>query len=113
MTLKILLGIVGYFWGGWALYVLVMGIFRLHLAKKLNKAGYVLGAPFMAIGLVLNFLGNITICALLFLDPPRELFISRRLKRYVRTRTDWRHKVAVWVCQNALDPYDAKDGDHC
>lgn len=102
-----------YVWGGWAIYVLVMAIYRLHLAKKLTTAGYVLAAPFAAIGFALDVMGNFTLCLLLFMDWPREWTITGRLKRYLRGQKGWRYDVACWICTNALDPFDAQDGAHC
>lgn len=107
------IGFLVYVWLGWGLYVMVMALYRLHLAKMLSRPSYVLAAPFVAIALVLDFVGNATLCWLLFLDPPREWLISKRLRRYIYGEKDWRHDIACWICTNALNPFDAHGGDHC
>lgn len=108
-----LLLLLAYVWGGWAIYVLVMAIYRLHLAKKLTMVGYVLAAPFAVVGLALDVLGNFTLCWILFLDRPRQWTITSRLKGYIAQGRGWRHDVACWICRNALDPFDAQGGAHC
>lgn len=108
-----LISLLLYVWGGWGLYVMLMAIYRLHLAKMLSRDSYVLAAPFVVIGLVLDFVGNVTLCWLLFLDPPREWLVSKRLRRYIYGKKDWRHDIACWICTNALNPFDARGGEHC
>lgn len=113
MIMVWMLSLVAYVWGGWGLYVLMMAIYRLHLAKKLTTTGYVLAAPFALTGFVLDVLGNFTLCWLLFLDWPREWTITGRMQRYIRAGKGWRHDVSCWICKHALDPFDANGGAHC
>ena len=47
----------------------------------------------------------------LFLDIPRELILSPKLKR-LKVKGGWRGKVATWVCRYVLNPFDP-DGHHC
>lgn len=108
-----LLWLLAYVWGSWGLYVIVMAVYRMHLMKKLSPPSYILAAPFALLGFALDVLGNGTLCWLLFLDAPREWTITGRLQRYMAQPAGWRRETAKWVCANALDPFDARDGDHC
>jgi hypothetical protein len=103
--------IVAWLWCFYALYALVMGVYRAHLAQRLSPFAYALLAPFVALGFVVDVLTNITIATLLFGEPPRELLLTTRLQRYI-TGTGWRRNVAAWVCDTLLDPLDPR-GEHC
>jgi len=63
-----------------------------------------------AAGWVLDIVLNVLLFSVLFLDYPRELTITNRLRRYLRSRTGWRYKAADWICKNMLEPIDCK---HC
>lgn len=108
-----LLLLLAYVWVGWGMYVLMMALYRLHLSKKLTTTGYVMAAPFALCGIVLDVVGNFTLCLFLFMDWPREWTITGRLKRYLRRGKGWRFDIACWICRNALDPFHAADGTHC
>lgn len=64
---------------------------------------------FVGLGLVLDALYNLIAGTLMFLDPPRELLFTSRLKRY-RAGTGWRARLAGWFCRELLNPYDP---GHC
>lgn len=99
-------------WLLWALYVLVMGLYRAHLQDRLTPSTYLLGAPWLAIGVAVDVLVQITFASLIFLEPPRELMVTDRLQRHSRAAQGWRHRLAVWICQHLLDPFDPT-GSHC
>lgn len=98
-------------WCFYVLYVLVMGVYRAHLAQRLSLVAYVLLVPFVVLGFVVDVLTNIVIASVLFADPPRELLLTTRLQRYVNG-AGWRRTVAAWVCDTLLDPLDPR-GEHC
>lgn len=110
MTLA-LLAPLAYLWLLWALYVLVMGLYRAHLDKRLGRTARVLGAPFLIVGWAMDVACNVTFAALLFLEPPRELLVTTRLKRHMKG-SGWRRSVARWICSKLLDPFDPS-GSHC
>jgi len=100
-------------WLFFTVYVLVMGIYRAHLSGRLNRFARVLLFPWVALGYVADVVLNATLASVLFLDPPRELLVTTRLKRYIRrARWTWRGRVSWWVCEHMLDVFDPK-GDHC
>lgn len=107
----ILLYTILYLWCFWALYVLVMGLYRAHLNHKLSKFIYFLAAPFLLLGLIVDFLANITLASIVFLDIPREWLVTARLKKYV-PKDNWRGKLARYICDNLLDIFDPT-GNHC
>lgn len=94
----------------WAFYLLAMSLIQAKRAGKLSRVATVLGYPLVAIGLVFDFALNV-VASVVFLDPPRELLLTIRCNRYIDTYTDWRHTVAMWLCQNLLDPFEI--GGHC
>lgn len=96
----------------WGLYVLVMGLYRAHLQKRLTRATYVLGLPFLLIGGVVDVFMNLTVASIVFADPPRQWLVTTRLITYVECESGWRFKLANWVCNNLLDVFDPS-GNHC
>ena len=103
--------LIVWLWCFYALYAMVMGVYRAHLAQRLSRVAYALLAPFVALGFVVDVLTNITIATVLFAEPPRELLLTTRLQRYVGG-SGWRKAVATWVCDALLDPLDPR-GEHC
>lgn len=99
-------------WGFWGLFVLIMGLYRAFLNKRLGTASRILGAPFLLAGASLDVLCNMTLASLLFLEAPHEWTVSQRFSRYISSDSGWRKDVASWVCNNLLDPFDPT-GKHC
>lgn len=112
MTAQIALLVPLYLWVFWYAYVLVMGLYRAHLDKRLGPIAYVLAAPVLVVGFALDVIANATIAWIVFLDRPRELLVTRRLKRYMAGRDSWRQRLAHAVCSRLLDPFDPT-GRHC
>lgn len=92
----------------WLFYVAIMHLIqvrdRLHPIAKIHA--YVLAG----IGVTLNAILNIVVATVLFADLPREPGLTKRLKRYKKGPEGWRKKVAVWICEHALDQFDS---GHC
>lgn len=107
----ILLYAILFLWLFWAVYVLVMGIYRAHLARRLTPVTMALGLPFVAIGFAMDVLANITVASVVFLEPPREWLVTDRLQRHIK-RGRWRGALAGWVCDHLLDVFDPKE-NHC
>ncbi len=106
-----LLYLFAFLWLFWAVYVLVMGIYRAHLAGRLRGLARVLGLPLVVFGYLMDVFANLTVATLVFLEPPREALVTTRLIRLQRT-WGWRGRLANWVCNNLLDPFDPT-GNHC
>ena len=103
---------LAFLWAFWAMYVLVMGIYRAHLAKRLTAVTLCLSAPFIVVGYLMDVVANQTDASLVYLAPPRELLVTSRLQRYVAQERGWRFRIANWICNHLLDVFDPS-GDHC
>jgi len=103
---------LAFLWAFWAMYVLVMGIYRAHLAKRLTAVTLCLSAPFIALGYLMDVIANLTVASLVFMEPPRELLVTARLQRYVASGKGWRFTIADWICNHLLDVFDPS-GNHC
>ena len=103
---------LAFLWAFWAMYVLVMGIYRAHLSKRLTAVTLCLSSPFIAAGYLMDVVANLTIASLVFLEPPRELLVTSRLQRYVAQENGWRFRIANWICNHLLDVFDPS-GNHC
>lgn len=111
-VLHAVVGVALWVWGFWALYVLVMGLYRAKLDGRLTGVALWLGWPWYAFGWAVDLLSNIFLATVLFVDPPRELMVTIRFQRYMRGPDGWRKVVASWVCTNLLDYFDPT-GKHC
>ena len=65
-------------------------------------------APAVLIMLTTDFLMQITLASVVFLDVPREFLVTQRLQRY---RADAypvgiRKNMATWICTKLLNPFD-------
>jgi hypothetical protein len=97
----------------WGLYLLVMGLYRAKLDGRLTRTSMILGAPYLALGYVCDFVANMTVATIVFLEWPREVLVTSRLTRHLKSGgPSWRHHIAHWVCKKLLDPFDPK-GEHC
>jgi hypothetical protein len=108
----IALSLLLYLWGFWAAYVLTMGIYRAHLAKRLTGVNLALALPLVALAYLMDIATNLLIAPLVFADLPREWLVTDRLVRYKAGGEGWRYKLASAICEGLLDPFDPT-GDHC
>lgn len=97
----------------WCLYVLVMGLYRAHLAGRLRGLNRVLAWPVVIAGALIDVVANLTVASLVFWERPREWLVTHRLARHVNTGTGWRHRLARWICDSLLDPFDPTIDGHC
>lgn len=104
--------VLAFLWAFWAMYVLVMGIYRAHLAKRLTPVTLALSLPFVALGYVMDVLANVTIASVVFIEFPQEALVTERLKRHITNNTGWRQSLASYICDNLLDVFDPS-GNHC
>lgn len=104
--------IIAYLYAFWCAYVLVMGIYRAHLAHRLVGLNKAMAMPVVAIAYAMDVAANWVIAPLVFLDMPREALVTARLIRYKRGDYGWRRRVADFICDHLLDVFDPT-GDHC
>jgi hypothetical protein len=91
------------------LYVAVMGIMQAYDAKRLKWPVYPFAITTFVLGVLLDFVVNVTLFTLLFLEFPRHWLITKRLASHIGKDT-WRGKLARWICDNFLHPFDE---GHC
>ena len=94
-----------------AIYILVMGIHRAHLSKRLSGPVLWLCMPMVALGYAMDCLFNLTIASLVFVERPKEWLLTARLQRHL-AGIGWRAKLAHLICDHLLDPFDPTD-KHC
>lgn len=88
-------------------YVAVMSLKRKW--DQLSTRAKIAAAPQIIIGFVLNFILNL-LASPIFLELPREMGLTGRLKRHRRKGSGYRLRLADSLCENWLNPFD--DG-HC
>ena len=67
----------------------------------------------LPVGLLADVLFNFTWGSIIFLEPPKELLMTTRLKRHLADhKKDWRDRNANWFCKEFLNVYDPT-GKHC
>lgn len=103
----------GYFlaFATWLFYLSSMAL----LARKdeMSMVARYHAYPIIAIGLALDFLLQMVVGTIAFLDWPREWLLSPRLSRYRHDPDEtWRRDLACWICRNLLDQFDPH-GQHC
>lgn len=96
----------------WVQYLSIMNLKRNR--DKLTKPAKVIAYPLLVIGLITDMIYNIVVGSILFVEPPKELLFTSRLKRHINESTGWKQKLALWFCKNFLNPFDPDpDGNHC
>ena len=103
---------LAYLYAFWLVYIVVMGAYRAHIAKRLSLVATVLLAPVIAVGVVMDVATNLVIAPLIFLERPHEWLVTSRLIRYLNTDSGWRKAMAKALCSNLLDIFDP-NGVHC
>lgn len=102
--MKLLL-IIPAVWLLWVFFVAVMHLKELRDAGTLTTAQKVFGYPALVIGLVLDFLVNVVVASILFLELPDEWLVSGRLWR-LSQGGGWRAKLATAIRSQLLDSAD-------
>lgn len=92
------------------MYIASMGMIRAHKEQKLNNILWALCIPFVILALIIDFINNIIIFTILFLELPKELLVTDRLKRHVNKDT-LRGKISRWFGEFLLNPFDPT-GNH-
>jgi hypothetical protein len=105
-------GVCVFLWVFWYLYILVMGLYRAHLVKKLTKFTYALALPALLIGYAMDVTANVFIAPIVFREMPAEWLVTTRLTRYIAGPCGWRKVRAQEICASFLDYFDPR-GSHC
>lgn len=96
----------------WVRYLAVMHLQEVRDAGLIHQDAVILAKTVLYTGLLADVLYNLTWAMVLFLDPPRELLVTTRLKRYKYgangspPETGWRLRRTDWFAEILLDDYD-------
>lgn len=97
----------------WIFYLAIMNLSRADQAHQLRPVALALGIPVLVVGYTMDALINVLVLTVLMLELPRELTVSERLGRHLRSLSGgWRYRVSRWVCVELLDQFDPT-GKHC
>lgn len=88
----------------WILFLAVMNLQRARDAGTLSPVALTFGKIILAVGLILDCLGNFAVLTVLFLEIPNEFLITPRIQRHVNG-DGWRKKLAVWFAVNLLNGF--------
>lgn len=88
----------------WIFYLAVMNLSQAKNKGTLSKVAKFFGTPVLFIGLLVDLLCNILL-SVVFLDIPRELTVTARLKRYSKG-SGWRKSAALRLADDMLDDFD-------
>lgn len=94
-------------WFLWILYVAMMNVKAAIIKNNLPWQAKLMVYPTSAIFDIIEIIANIFVCTLIFLDIPKEITVSNRLRRYVAKpeRYGWRLSIVNFV-KPMLDPFD-------
>lgn len=99
-------------YGTLTMYWAIMNFSRAKIAGTLPTWALRIGYPLLMVGYLMDFLLNVFIVSWIFFEVPRELLVTARLSRHIKTESGWRKTLATWLCKNLLDWADPK-GCHC
>jgi hypothetical protein len=104
----------------WIFFLAVMNLMQARDEGKLPVWAHRLGMPILIAGVLIDVIVQITLACVIFLEPPRELTVSGRVKRWVegpyfsgpptKGIRWWRYSVALWIRSNLLKPFDRSGG---
>ena len=89
----------------WIFFLAVMNLQRARDAGMLSHTAVLLGTPVIGMGYLVDALVNVFVMTFVFLELPRELTVTSRLKRHVAAQDGWRSTLSMWFIP-ILDPFD-------
>ena len=86
---------------------------RPNQIRSKSKILYYIAVAAGYLGFILDVFYNVTIGTVLFLQLPKDVTLSLRLKRIRKEKQQgWRRKLADTICDHVLNPHDPT-GYHC
>ena len=94
-------------WALWILYVAMMNVKGVTLDDHLPWQAKLLVYPTIVVFDIVEFIANVFACTILFLDLPKEITVSDRLRRYAADpeKYGWRLVIVNFI-KPMLDPFD-------
>lgn len=108
--LMITLSLVFGFYFLWVHFLAVMKLQDVLLRGELKGQPYLVGRAVLTVGLLADLIWQILPATFQYLDWPRELTVSGRIKRLCNTGTGWRKEKAEKFRDTWLKPYDSTGG---
>jgi hypothetical protein len=107
ISLSLIVFILLTLWALWVLYIAMMNVKRVVSTRELPWQAKLLVYPTMAVFEVVEFIANVFVCTIIFLDLPKELHVSDRLRRYYKrpAKYGWRLYIVLFI-KPMLDPFD-------
>lgn len=102
---------LGSLWLLWVFFLAVMALKRANDDGAIHKGSYTyyLAMSVLFVGWVLDFVVNMTVATVLFLEVPFELTLTARCEHYM-SKIGYRGNMARRICK-LLDPFQI--GGHC
>jgi hypothetical protein len=118
------LGALGLAYGLWIHFLAVMNLLEARRAGTLTKTAERLGMPVALVGYIADVLAQFTVAVIFFVELPKEITVSARVKRWVegppllgylsgpptKGLNGWRYSLALWLRVNLLKPFDRSGG---
>jgi len=100
------------FWLLWVFFLAVMELRAARDAGLINRQAdcYYLALSVLFVGYIIDFLVNVFVASVIFLEPPFEMTVTARVTRWKKDE-GIRGKIARWICAKLLDPFQV--GGHC
>ena len=98
------------FWLLWVLFLATMNLAQAKSEGKLKSFALWAGYTVLAVGLLVDFIVQITVATVLWLELPRELTVSGRVERLCREGHGYRLALAMWFRRVLLAPFDRSGG---
>lgn len=107
-------GLITYLVSFWYAYILIMGLYRAHLAGRLTGLAKWLAYPAVIVGWLMDWFANVFIASIIFGELPQSFseLVTQRLTRYKNGNYGLNSIRAEWICVNLLDVFDPT-GTHC
>lgn len=96
----------------WVYYLAVMCLKQANDKTPLSGFTKIMAWTVLYPGLLLDFLANVFVMSVLFVELPKEWVVTVRLSRHIKDENGWRKSLAKWFCFNLLDRFDPS-GCHC
>lgn len=97
-------------WALWVLFLAVMNLKQSQDAGQLRGFALYAGHTVLFVGLLVDLFVQLTVATVIWLELPRELTVSERVDRLVRTGHGFRHDLAMWFRKTLLAPFDRSGG---
>lgn len=98
------------FWALWVLFLATMNLGQAKAEGKLHGFALWAGYTVLAVGLLVDFVVQVTVATVIWLELPRELTVSGRVERLCREGHGYRLALAMWFRHVLLAPFDRSGG---